>query len=505
MAFWRSPVVISIALLSIPAPAPAAPQSYENARRLYEKRDLAAARREFLRIVASAPPALHSRYYLGRIALLESKPLEAIRWLEPVARADPPILDALAQLGKAYFETGQLDKAEQCTARAIRQTPWDGALHYRLARIFQQTGRPDLARKEFAESARLRSADRQSVELLLECSRHIARREIGDAMSVRQQLLANRALDPDVLVALGVTFAAAGLHAEALDPFEEAARRDPASFQARYNAGLAMLNTGRAADAIGYLRAGLALAPDSPDALSALSIAYVLSARYQEAKPALEHWIQLQPDNARARSMLALVDLRTGSPAESVRLLRKVIPELKDDPKPRFLLIEALNATERQEEALQAADEAARLFPDLAQAHLAKAQQLARIGRYQEAGPEFERALELAPGRVDALLGLAEVQQKQGRYADSLATYRQALAADPASLTAILGAARDLLSLQKLAEAREILERALERHAASSQLHYELSRVYARSGERDKAAEQMRITQELRSRETPAR
>lgn len=496
---------ISIALLVSGATAQTTTDAYENARRLYEKRDLAGARREFLRIVASAPPALHSRYYLGRIALLESKPVEAIRWLEPVAGADPPVFDAAALLGKAYFETGQLDKARQFTERAIRQTPWEGALHYRLARIFQQTGRLDLAQKEFAESARLQSADRKSVELLLECSRHIARHEIGDAMSVRQQLLGDRTLDPDALVALGVTFATAGMHAEALEPFEEAARRDPASFQARYNAGLALLNTGRAAHAIGQLRASLALAPDSTDALSALSIAYVLSARYQDAKPVLEHWIELKPDNARARSMLALVDLRTGSPAESVRLLQQVINELKDDPKPRFLLIEALNATERQNEALEAANEVARVFPDLAQAHLAKAQQLARIGRYAEAGPEFNRALELAPGHVDSLLGLGEVQQKQGNYADSLATYRQALAADPANLTATLGAARDLVSLQKIADARDVLERALERHAASSQLHYELSRVYARAGEREKAAEQMRITQELRSREAPAR
>jgi tetratricopeptide (TPR) repeat protein len=196
---------------------------------------------------------------------------------------------------------------------------------------------------------------------------------------------------------------------------------------------------------------------------------------------------------------------RTGSPAESVRLLQQVIKDLKDDPKPRFLLIEALNAAERQNEALEAASEAVRLFPDLAQAHLANAQQLARVGRYAEAGPEFKRALELAPGHVESLLGLAEVQQKQGNYADSLATYQQALAADPANLTATLGAARDFVSLQKLADAREVLERALERHAASFQLHYELSRVYARAGEREKAAEQMRITQELRSRETPAR
>src|SRR5215467_4418598 len=88
---------------------------YENARRLYEKRDLPGARREFLRLVTSTLPANHSRYYLGRIALLESKPAEAIRWLEPIAGAEPPVLDAAAQIGKAYFETAQFDKARTFT------------------------------------------------------------------------------------------------------------------------------------------------------------------------------------------------------------------------------------------------------------------------------------------------------------------------------------------------------------------------------------------------------
>jgi tetratricopeptide (TPR) repeat protein len=478
---------------------------YENARRLYEKRDLAGARREFLRLVTAAPPAQYSRYYLGRIALLESKPAEAIRWLEPIAGADPPVLDTAAQLGKAYFEAAQFGKARIFTERAIQQAPWDGGLHYRLARIFQQIGQPELAQKEFAQSVRLKSADRHSVELLLECSRHLAREEIGDAMSVRQQLLANHGLDPDVLVAVGVALASAGLHAESLEPFEEAARRDPASFQARYNTGLALLKSGRTTDAIKPLEASLTLAPDATDALSALSVAYVLSERYQDAKPVLEHWNFLQPENTRAQSMLALVDLRTGAPAESIRLLRPIVASAGNDPKPSFLLIEALNASERQDEALQVAAEAARRFPDVAQAHLANAQQLARLGKYSEAGPEFKRALEISPGQLDSLLGLAEVQQKEGDYTGSMAAYQQALSVDPANLTATLGAARNLVSLQKLLDARTVLEQALERHASSSQLHYELSRVYARLGEREKAAEQMRITQDLRSRETNSR
>src|SRR5690242_20305898 len=50
----------------------------------YRRRRLALARSSFAAVVKLAPPAHDSRYFLGRISLLENKPKEAIQWLEPV-------------------------------------------------------------------------------------------------------------------------------------------------------------------------------------------------------------------------------------------------------------------------------------------------------------------------------------------------------------------------------------------------------------------------------------
>jgi len=94
------------------------------------------------------------------------------------------------------------------------------------------------------------------------------------------------------------------------------------------------------------------------------------------------------------------------------------------------------------------------------------------------------------------------VQQKQGDYAASLATYQRALALDPNNVTATLGAARDAILTKDIAAARSILEAALATHPDHAQLHYELSRVYARLGQTTLAAEQTHIFQELRTRES---
>jgi uncharacterized protein HemY len=51
-------------------------------------------------------------------------------------------------------------------------------------------------------------------------------------------------------------------------------------------------------------------------------------------------------------------------------------------------------------------------------------------------------------------------------------------------------------------EARTILEQSATGNASNSQVHFELSRVYARLGEKELAEEQTRIVQQLRARDT---
>src|SRR5205085_9979812 len=98
-------------------------QIYHKAFQLFQERDLITARREFSRLVQTQVFALKARYFLGRIALLETKPAEAITWLEPVAASDPPIFDDVdAQLAKVYVDSGQLEKATALIERAITRT-----------------------------------------------------------------------------------------------------------------------------------------------------------------------------------------------------------------------------------------------------------------------------------------------------------------------------------------------------------------------------------------------
>src|ERR1051326_3552355 len=232
----------------------------------YRLRKLAPARLNFAAVVKEAPPAYNSRYFLARIALLENKPREAVQWLEPVVESNPGIFDAASQLAKAYLLVGDASKAIGPLETAIRQTPWDGSLYYRLGQLHQKTGEQELARDAFETSTRLKSATAKDVEIMLQTSQLLASGKVFEATELSAQILNRTVVEPGSLVALGVVFGNANLPAEALRAFERAVMLDAGQFQAQFNYGLALLKLNRPADALAPLRRAFELLPQSQDA-----------------------------------------------------------------------------------------------------------------------------------------------------------------------------------------------------------------------------------------------
>jgi Tfp pilus assembly protein PilF len=130
---------------------------------------------------------------------------------------------------------------------------------------------------------------------------------------------------------------------------------------------------------------------------------------------------------------------------------------------------------------------------------MAVAQQLARMGRYQEARPAFEKTLAIAPGVPEAELGLADTLQKAGEHTRAAERYRAILTHPTTAIPARLGLARSLIAQRNIEEARTVLEQGLPLHPSEASLRIELSRVYARLGKPDLAAEQTRIVEQLRA------
>jgi len=91
----------------------------------FRERKLAAARVAFAEVVKTAPPAWYSRYFLGRICLLENKPGEAVTWLEPPA-----------QIASAYAGAGLKAEGNSGHANGDR----GGAVGWVVARLWAGSG-----------------------------------------------------------------------------------------------------------------------------------------------------------------------------------------------------------------------------------------------------------------------------------------------------------------------------------------------------------------------------
>ena len=469
---------------------------------LYRQRKLAPARERFSAVVGLAPPAYYSRYFLGRIALLEEKSREAITWLEPILTAKEVIFDAAAQLAAAYIKTGEPRRAVAPLRATIAQAPWDGAHYYRLGQLYKQLGEAELAGEAFENSRRLQRASREDVETIMQTSQAISKGEADKARQSGATILDRVDADPNALVALGVVYGSANFQGEALAAFERAAQRDPELFQAQFNYGVALLRNSRGPEALAPLARAVRILPQSADANMTYGLASVMNQRYADAVGPLERAWKSEVANTRVGLLLATAYLRTGAAAKAVPILRQFAEHAAGDPMPLLLLVEALNATEDPSGALEAAQLAQNRFPKLPQAHMGTGQQLARLGRYQEARSAFEQTLKLTPGHPEAELGLADTLHKAGEPTRAAEHYRAAMNNDSTKLAARLGLARCLLSLRQVEDAQKILEEGLVMHPSDVALRVELARVYARLGKPDLSSEQTRMVEQIRARQT---
>ncbi len=114
----------------------------------------AEAAAEFRQELESAPGNAQALAYLGDIELKDQNP-EARPHLLRAASLDDSIRIAQLDLGILDTGAGRLDDATRYLKRAIALDPTAADAHYRLARIYQQTGKPAAARAELAAVTRL--------------------------------------------------------------------------------------------------------------------------------------------------------------------------------------------------------------------------------------------------------------------------------------------------------------------------------------------------------------
>ncbi|HUO33351.1 MAG TPA: tetratricopeptide repeat protein [Candidatus Acidoferrum sp.] len=252
---------------------------------------------------------------------------------------------------------------------------------------------------------------------------------------------------------LGYSLLAQGYADEAASHFEKA--HDTAAL------GISLVEAGRPADAIPYLKEAVSKNPDDPDLLYYLGRAAGLLSR--QAFDALESRF---PDSARAHQMMA----------QNYAVLR-------DEP----------NAEKEYKAALQAK-------PDILDVHMELGQVYARAQQWDKAEGEFRIEAQMQPGNAEAFYRLGDALLQQGKVKDARVALERSDKLRPNMPQTLynLGKAASLDNDPASAEKYWLRVLAVEKGTPlAAQSHFGLATIYRREGKQAEAARQMQEYEKL--------
>jgi tetratricopeptide (TPR) repeat protein len=251
---------------------------------------------------------------------------------------------------------------------------------------------------------------------------------------------------------------ASGEWEEARLSLEKAIGLGPKSFEARFLLGATLVQLNRSADAVRELRAAC----------------------------------QLNPRHKDAAKLLAIELGKNDNSPEAVKLLAPMVDDTPFDEEIHLLLIEAYQAAGDAEPARELATKTLGRFPRSAGANYWMGLELRDAGRFPEAREFLGKALKLDPDFELVYVALGDVELKEQKYDDAARYFRAVLAKQAESAEALIGLSRALVGLDQLSSAIETLEHATLR-TAEPRIHLELSRLYSRRGDRDRAAREAEL------------
>lgn len=265
-------------------------------------------------------------------------------------------------------------------------------------------------------------------------------------------------LQPNLLGAqqtLGVSLLLEGNAAEAISYLEKAPDAELL--------GLAYLETGRLADAIGAWQRALSEHPDDPDVLYYFSRATGLA-----SKQALGRLMATDPGSARAHEAMADRDVDIG----------------------------------RLPEAIREYQESLRLKPDAPGVHLSAGKAFAAAGNWTAAVSEFRMESTLRPASAETFYYLGTALLKQGQASEALEALSRSNQLQPGTPGTLLATGKAAALAGDNAGAETFLKKLLEidkENDLAAQAHFELAGIYRKSGRDAEADREMAEYEKLKT------
>jgi len=235
-----------------------------------------------------------------------------------------------------------------------------------------------------------------------------------------------------LLVLAGLTWRQSGTYRNGFALYEATLARNPASWVAHLNLGIALDDAGRTAEALPHLQRANELKPDFPETLNSFGNVLNRLGRAAEARPLLERAIQLQPRFANAHNTLGVTLMALRDAAAGEAAFRRALELEPGLTVARVNLGWALANSGRVAEARALLEEARREQPDNAEAEFKLGLVYAMSQRLGDAASHVRRAVELQPGNADMRHVLGCVLLDLGRPGEAAEEFVAALKIAPA-------------------------------------------------------------------------
>ena len=405
--------------------------------------------------------AAASQYDQGRYA-------EAATKLENLLRDVPDSFEVNELLGLVYSAQQQDTKASEHFERAVRLKPDSAAARSNLGTSLAHLGKLAAAEEEFKKA------------VALEPQNYDANHNLGEL------------------------YVQAGKIAEAAHFLERAQRVNPSSYDNSYDLALAYIQIGRTRDArqlvhdllkekdVAELRNLLGQIEERDGNFVTAAKEFEIAAHANPSESNLFDWgselllhrtldpaievfqsaSERYPDSPRLAIGLGMARYSRGNYDDAVKALLKAVDLNPSDPRTYVFLSKAFDSSPTQaEDVIQRFRHFAELQPKNAHALYYYATSLWKGRRVEDAGLDLreieallKRAVALDPGLAEAHQQLGNLYSDQKKYGESIPEYLQ----------------------------------AIERNPDLADAHYRLGQAYVRTGEKERAQEQLQIYQKLR-------
>ena len=233
--------------------------------------------------------------------------------------------------------------------------------------------------------------------------------------------------------------------------------------------GAALLEHGLAAASLPYLATSAAMTPGVAGPYYNLGTAYFRQRSLEKARASFEKALHLDPSYPEAHNSLGVLLARVGKHDEAIVHFQAAVDARAGYTKAVGNLATAYMRAGKATSAIAVLEAAIDSSPREPGPRNRLGMLHARRGNLDEAQARFREALLIAPGDPDTLTNLALLDAQRGNIPDAVARLIDLLAAQPDFDKAYLSLARIRLAANDIAQAREVLQRLLERNPKHSE------------------------------------